>query len=386
MNLLLVGAGGHAFSWKQNVDRHPDWKIVAIVDTDTEKLDHVNSWGVSEDEAYPTIDDAMKWTDYELDAALITSPIPTHHLLATEALENGLHVILEKNMACTIKQGQELVRLARTYPELCTVMGTQYRHRPTWWTLKNLFQSQSSPIGDVSHFRMKSSANSGSVRRGWRAFMSHIYPSDMMVHHIDSLRYALDMDVVQVQAKVFKPSWSRWLGTSTVYMNMVMAPQGKENDKDTWVYGQYLGDWQSTGLKNDWEDQIEFFCKRGSIRFEPPENKVKKGAWMDMWEEINGVKLIGEPLGSKLYSYLDQEDGKTVHKKEVEKRIDIENNPASYLDQVYILDELASCIRSKGKIQPQTNFEDAFKSYLVTRAAILSSDTGKTIWLPDYYI
>ncbi|MHA1679665.1 MAG: Gfo/Idh/MocA family protein [Promethearchaeota archaeon] len=385
MNLIVVGAGGHAQSWKQNVNRHPDWDVVAIVDTDTEKLDHVGTWGVSEDEAYTTIADAVKWTDRELHCALITTPIPTHFALAVEALENGLNVILEKNMAQTIEQGQTLVKLARKHPDLGTAIGTQYRYRPTWWTLRKLFLEKQSPIGPLSHFHFKSTAFSGDTRGGWRHFMPHIFPSDMMVHHVDSIRYATGLEVVQVQAKIFKPAWSKWLGTSTVFMNFTMAPPGREDDVDSWVHGQYHGDWQARGLKHDWEDACEFYGPAGSIRIEPREKKEKEAVWMDIWETYKGVPLIGEPSGSRLVAYVDDASNKCVHVREIEKDTDVARNGKDYVDQLCILEEMKQCIESGGKKQPGTCFEDGFKSYLVTRAAILSSRENKTIWLPDYW-
>ncbi len=386
-NLLIVGAGGHAYSWKLNIETHPGWRLMGIVDTDMEKLDrYPKMWGFPEENAFPTMTDAVRWVDEDIDTVLIATPIPTHHGLATEALELGLNVILEKNMATTIQQGQALVKLARKHPELGTAMGTQYRFRPTWWTLRQLFSSPECPIGKVSHFQMRSSAGSGDQRTGWRAFLPHIYADDMMVHHVDLLRYTMNMDIIKVQARVFKPSWSRWHGTSTVFMNFVLAPKGKELEKDEWVFAQYTGDWQGTGLKAGWEDTIEFFGSKGSVRFEPPAARHESATWMGMWSVIDGNTFIGEPAGSTLVAYIDDEKTRKVITKDIERRLDIENTSQEHFDQKFILEQMYQCIESKGKKQPGTNFEDGFKSFLVTRAAILSSETGKDVWLPDYWL
>ncbi len=37
-NILVVGMGGHALSWKAYINAHPGWKLVGVVDTDTENL------------------------------------------------------------------------------------------------------------------------------------------------------------------------------------------------------------------------------------------------------------------------------------------------------------------------------------------------------------
>ncbi len=58
--------------------------------------------------------------------------------------------------------------------------------------------------------------------------------------------------------------------------------------------------------------------------------------------------------------------------------------PENHNDQMYILDELAECIESKGVRQPQTHFAEGFKSFVVSQGAMESSRTGKTVWLPKY--
>nr|MDO8110915.1 Gfo/Idh/MocA family oxidoreductase [Candidatus Sigynarchaeota archaeon] len=382
LNILIVGAGGHAQSWNAYIKLHPGWKLVGIVDTDTEKLEHATLWGVPEECAYPSIEDAIRWSEEKIDVALITTPIPTHHLIATEAIGLGLHVILEKNMAVGIDQGRELVKLTRKHPELCTMMGTQYRFRPLWWTINQMLAEEDPLIGRLSFLRARSTAYSGTMRSGWRAFMEDIFPSDMFIHHCDLLRYVPGMEIVKVQAQVFKPAWSKWLGSSTVTMNLVMAPKGKERDRDSWVQGQYYGDWQGTGLKAAWEELVEFYGPKGSIRVEPPLERPKE-SWAR--DPALPMPLAGEPPGARIIAYLDH-DGNQQEVKEIPRRKDVGFNPHGYIDQMYLLDEMLECIKSKGKQQPATCFEDGYKSFLVTRAAIESSRTGSAIWLPKYWL
>jgi predicted dehydrogenase len=381
MNIIIVGAGGHARNWKAYIDLHPDWKLVGIVDTDAMKLENASSWGIPEEWAYPYIKDAVKWSEEPIDAALITSPIPTHHLLATEAMELGLHVIVEKNMASTIDLAKSLVQLARKHPNLCTSMGTQYRFRPNWWTLHEMFTKNACPIGPISHFTARVTSKQGVQRSGWRAWLAHIFAEDMMVHHIDCLRYCLGMELVKIQAQVYKPAWSEWLGTSTIMANLVLAPNGKERDKSSYIYGQYYGDWQARGLKRSWEDGFEFYGPKGSIRIELPGEPAE-----NVWEKTSVMPLVGEPAGSKIIQYLDSPDLNKVTISEIPKRYDIEHHPFNYNDQMYILDDLARCIKTGGKQQPKLNFEEGFKSFVVSQAAIMSAELEKTIWIPQYWM
>ena len=173
MNIVIVGCGGHARSWLSYIKINPHWKLVGIIDTDTEKLMHPDLWDVPEECAYPSIEEAVKFSDEPIDAVLLTTPIPTHHLLAINAMELGLNVICEKSMAETLEEGQKMVKVAQNHPDLCTVMGTQYRFRPMWWTLKTLLQDQEGPIGKVAEIKATSLAKQGNQRSGWRA---SVYP------------------------------------------------------------------------------------------------------------------------------------------------------------------------------------------------------------------
>ncbi|NMC04076.1 MAG: Gfo/Idh/MocA family oxidoreductase [Candidatus Lokiarchaeota archaeon] len=380
LRVIIVGAGGHAMSWKAHVDAHPGWKLVGIVDTDTEKLEHATLWGVPEECAYPSIEDAARWSEDRIDAAIIATPIYTHHLLATQAIEQGWHVIVEKNMASTIDQAKAMVWLAREHPALCTAVGTQYRFRPLWWTIRQVVREEQA-IGKLSFVQARSMAFSGTMRAGWRAWLEDIYTQDMMCHHVDVLRYSTGLEFVKIQAMIFKPAWSKWLGASSVAMNFIMAPRGEENNKDEWVHGQYHGDWQGTGLKSSWEDQFEFFGAKGSLRIEPSLEKQKTA-----WEPGPIMPLAGEAAASRLVLYLDNENGSNKETRLVEKRKDVQHHPKGYIDQMFMLDDMLRCIESRGKQQPATCFEEAYKSFLVTRLAVESSRAGRAIWVPGHWI
>ena len=50
--------------------------------------------------------------DDAVDAVVIATPVFTHHALARQALERGKHVLVEKPMTRTVKEGEDLVALA----------------------------------------------------------------------------------------------------------------------------------------------------------------------------------------------------------------------------------------------------------------------------------
>jgi predicted dehydrogenase len=56
------------------------------------------------------VDEAL--ADPEIDAILVATPVSTHHALARMALEAGKHVLVEKPMAASVAEAEDLVRVA----------------------------------------------------------------------------------------------------------------------------------------------------------------------------------------------------------------------------------------------------------------------------------
>ncbi len=59
--------------------------------------------------AYPTVSALLD----EVDAVTIAVPTPAHHAVASEALRRGKHVLVEKPIASTLEEADELLGLAR---------------------------------------------------------------------------------------------------------------------------------------------------------------------------------------------------------------------------------------------------------------------------------
>jgi len=77
-----------------------------VADTDSEKLKSVSDqWGVS---TYGDYCDIAS----EVDAVSIASPTTSHHEIANYFLSSGKHVFVEKPMASTVEEADDLIRLA----------------------------------------------------------------------------------------------------------------------------------------------------------------------------------------------------------------------------------------------------------------------------------
>lgn len=358
---VIVGFGGHARGgWLRSIKGHPDWDLVGIVDTDTELLSNVEQITnglVEEDQAYMKLEELKLYGEIP-DLAIVATPIPTHHVIVKEAIDLGINVICEKNMASTIYQGKQMVQMALDHPELSTAMGTQRRYMTNHWTAKQYLNSDECELGTLNFIQWNDAFNWGLYRDGWRQWLQELFAEDQMIHWFDLLRWITEMDIVQVRADSFIPRGIDWQGSSTIIANLALAKPEDYHDRHNWVWCRFYGDWQRKGPRDDHTSLKEFSGTKGRMKI--------KGPWVELW-------LYTDKLGNKW-----EEDG-------VMPKQDICNLGTDFDGQRIILEQMKRSINSKGKKQPDNNFTDVFKSFAAVMGAIESSRTGKAVFVPDYW-
>jgi len=112
LKVLNVGVVGYGY-WGPNIVRNfqaiDGARVVAVCDKRPHVLKKIR-------EAYPGV---MECGDYrtitrspDIDAVAVITPVSTHYRIAKDALEHGKHVFVEKPFTASIKEAEELVRLA----------------------------------------------------------------------------------------------------------------------------------------------------------------------------------------------------------------------------------------------------------------------------------
>ncbi|HYT47174.1 MAG TPA: Gfo/Idh/MocA family oxidoreductase [Burkholderiales bacterium] len=96
MKVAVIGAGHMGRYHAEKFARLPGVELAAVVDPDPAKA------GISD---YRTI-------LAKVEAAVVAVPTDRHHEVARTCLESGLHVLVEKPLAATLEQADELVDLA----------------------------------------------------------------------------------------------------------------------------------------------------------------------------------------------------------------------------------------------------------------------------------
>lgn len=109
IGVAVIGAGHWGPNLIRNFDNHNESRVLWVIDKDPQRLKEVKvrlpNVGVGDDPA-------MAIDDSDVDAVVVATPTITHHMFAKRALEAGKHVLVEKPLARSSRQAQELTELA----------------------------------------------------------------------------------------------------------------------------------------------------------------------------------------------------------------------------------------------------------------------------------
>ena len=144
VGLLAYGAIGDEHN--KAVQATAGLSLYAVCDTNPERL--TAALQISPDAQ--TFTDANKMlAEGGIDLVVISTPPNSHHKWAKEALSLGLHVMLEKPMALTTQECDELIDLARNNGLLLVVYQNR-RYDLDFLTIKH--QIEAGKIGDIFHY------------------------------------------------------------------------------------------------------------------------------------------------------------------------------------------------------------------------------------------
>src|SRR5438270_3072860 len=106
----VVGCGYWGPNLVRNFRQAPDCQLMALCDTDEQRLAHMRR-------LHPDVATTSNFEDLlidkEIDAVVIATPVRFHYPMARQALEAGKHTFIEKPIARTEEEAQELVALAQ---------------------------------------------------------------------------------------------------------------------------------------------------------------------------------------------------------------------------------------------------------------------------------
>src|SRR5271157_5832923 len=145
---IVVGVVGCGY-WGPNLVRNfkglPNCTLKAMCDTSEARLEHMRS-------LYPDVEGV---TDYEhllngvgLDAVVVATPVKHHYGLAKASLLAGKHTFIEKPMASSSAECEELVEIARKQG-LVLMVGHTFLYSPAVRKIKAIVDS--GDVGDIRY-------------------------------------------------------------------------------------------------------------------------------------------------------------------------------------------------------------------------------------------
>ena len=104
----VIGAGALGFHHVRILRDVPDARLVGFFEARPERAS-----AVSQELSVPAYDELERLLD-DIDAATIVVPTPVHYEVAKAALARGKHLLIEKPIAATLAEADELLALARS--------------------------------------------------------------------------------------------------------------------------------------------------------------------------------------------------------------------------------------------------------------------------------
>jgi predicted dehydrogenase len=187
VRMAVIGLGYWGPNLVRNLAELDNAELVAVCDLDPERLALVGR-------RYPAVrrtGDASEVIHAEdVEAVLISTPVSTHHPLGIAVLSAGKHLFVEKPLATSTYEGEELVRLARQRG-LVLMPGHTFLYSPPVVAVRDLIASGA--LGEllfVSSSRVNLGLHQSDVSVVW----------DLAPHDFSILQYWLDETPTHISA------------------------------------------------------------------------------------------------------------------------------------------------------------------------------------------
>jgi len=186
IGVAMVGYGYWGPNVVRNLAEQPEFRLIGLCEQDAARADLFS-------QRYPghIVETDLDYLllDPRVEAVAIATPPHTHHALARRALEAGKHVMVEKPLATTVEDAEDLIELAARSDRVL-MPGHTFVYSPPVNKVRELICS--GELGDI-YFLTSSRMNLGLYQRNGVI-------SDLAPHDLSILLYWLERPVVQVAA------------------------------------------------------------------------------------------------------------------------------------------------------------------------------------------
>ncbi|NKI27933.1 Gfo/Idh/MocA family oxidoreductase [Arenibacter sp. 6A1] len=350
LKTLVVGCGNMGVSHARAYHQLPDFDIVGLVSRKPESRERLSKelGGLA---TFADFSTALETT--KPDVVSINTYPDTHAQYVRKSLEAGAHVFVEKPLALTVEEAQELVALA-IEKNLKMVVGYILRVHPSWTKFVEMARGLGKPLVMRMNLNQQSSGDKWYTHKQLMHSMSPIV--DCGVHYVDIMclmtqSYPISVSAIgvnlseeidssmynygQLQVRFkdgsvgwYEAGWGPMMSETAVFIKDVIGPKGSVSIVD-----------QAKGASQDIEGHTK----------------------------TNSLKLHHSELN---------EQGEFIKKDEVVPTADEpDHDGLCLLEQEYLLKAI------REDIDVSAHLQDAVNSLKIVLAADESVKTGKTVFL-----
>jgi len=182
VRVAQLGCGYWGPNLLRNFSSHADCHVKIVAEQDPKRRQYVET-------TYPKTVTSPDWhtaiDDPEIDAVVVATPASTHYALAKAALEANKHVFIEKPLAMSVLQADELVALASGRARTMMV-GDTFLYNSAVRYLKGLLKEGT--LGDI-YYVYTQRLNLGQVRTDVNAWWN------LAPHDVSILLYLMDWEM-----------------------------------------------------------------------------------------------------------------------------------------------------------------------------------------------
>jgi len=202
INIGIIGCGDRGTGIMSIIRQLPDlFNIAAICDVLDFRLENARKIAAaSAPKEYKEYRQLLD--DKSIQAVIIAVPLNMHFPVASDALNAGKHVFLEKTMTYNIPQAMKLVQQVKQHPNQVLQVGHQYRYVPLYFKVKEMIEK--GYLGKITHidcrwdrnwnWRRPVPAGYTDQQVNWRMYKAYSggLVAELLSHQIDFINWAFN--------------------------------------------------------------------------------------------------------------------------------------------------------------------------------------------------
>jgi len=337
--IVIVGCGGMANVWVEDIIQREEADIVAVVDIKEESAVAMAERYKLSCGVYTDLEQAIEQSGADL---VLDITIPASHFrVCSTALRLGCSVLGEKPMAATMEEARQIVQIAdQTGRSFAVMQNRRYNHNIR--ALRQVIDEGT--IGKLGYIGADFflAPHFG----GFREQMESPLILDMAIHTFDQARYITGADPVFVYCQEFNPPGSWYAGNANAICIFEMS--------DGSVFC-YRGSWCAEGEPTSWESSWRLTGEKGTA------------IWDGQAAPCTEVIAPGDQSGK-------------FHKEYIKEEVYV--NKQGREGHTGCLDEMFNALR-EGR-SAETDCRDNINSMAMVLGALESAKTGKKIDLRTF--